>query len=214
VTEGEDEAETPGGGAGLPNFGDLLSQLTSTTARLEAAAEEARSTVVQGTSAGGSVVISLSGELQALQVRIDPALVDPSDVPMLEDAVLAALRDALEQIVDLQSEVAEMAESGLGGGGLDLGSMLGSLGGMLGNLGDPEHMPGALGGGLSSMFGSLLGTGPASAGGDADFDDLTDDADFEDFDDDADDDDDDARLADDASAGVAKDRSEQQETGN
>jgi DNA-binding YbaB/EbfC family protein len=175
--EGDEEeaAGAPGGGTGFPDFGDILSQLTSATERLEAAADEARSTVVQGTSAGGSVVISLSGELQALEVKIDPSLVDPTDVALLEDAVLAALRDGLEQIVDIQTEVAEMAEIGVGGG-LDLGSMLGNLGGMLGNLGDPDHMPGGIGGGLTSIFGNLLG-----ASGAASDDDDGDDDDFEDF---------------------------------
>ncbi|MGH9170052.1 MAG: YbaB/EbfC family nucleoid-associated protein [Acidimicrobiales bacterium] len=151
----EDAAE-----ALLPSFGDFLSQLSSATERLEAAADEARSTVVQGSAAGGTVVISLSGELDALEVKIDPALVDASDVSLLEDTVLAALRDALGQIRDLQTEMAEMAEASVGGG-LDLSSMLGNLGGMLGNIGDPDRMPGALGlgGGLTSIFGDLMGGG-------------------------------------------------------
>jgi len=75
-------------------------------------------------SAGGGVVkatASGSGELQA--VAISPDVVDPDDVEMLEDLVVAAVTEALRAAQDLQAE-----SMGSVTGGLDLGSLGGLLG--------------------------------------------------------------------------------------
>jgi hypothetical protein len=77
-------------------------------------------------------------------VHIDPSIIDPSDPALLEDAVLAALHDALGKIVELRSSVQMPADLAfgdrldLGGpiGNLDLGGLLGvDLEGLMGNLG-------------------------------------------------------------------------------
>ncbi|MGH3420663.1 MAG: YbaB/EbfC family nucleoid-associated protein, partial [Streptosporangiaceae bacterium] len=68
----------------------------------------------------GAVKVRVSGDLDFQQVTIDPSVVDPDDVDMLQDLVLAAVRDATEQAQSL-------AASALGG--IDLG---GSFGGLLG----------------------------------------------------------------------------------
>lgn len=89
--------------------------------QLMAQQEQAATTVYEGQSGGGVVKIQVTGGLEFQSVTIDPAAVDPDDVEMLQDLVLAALNDATSQ----------MAESG--GGGMDLGGMdLGGLGNMLG----------------------------------------------------------------------------------
>ncbi len=94
-------------------------------------------------------------------VHIDPSLVDPSDVAMLEDLVLAAIRDGLGQIAELQEGVAGAFS---GPGGLDLGALLGGLGDLsgLGNLGSFDigamaHLPGLEG--LGETAGELGQTG-------------------------------------------------------
>jgi len=160
--------------AELGELGELLAQVEVAAEQLEVSTEEAQSAVFQGSAAGGAVVIEVSGGFEPLSVHIDPALVDPLDVGMLEDAVLAALRDVLEQVVDQQSELAgEAAEA-------DLSALLGSLGKlpMLGGLGLPDFgnisspeeliagLGGALGGVLSGALGGVSGAGwPASAPG-------------------------------------------------
>lgn len=95
---------------------------------MEAQALAAEAEVV-GHSGGGAVRITVTGGLDFRQVEIRPDAVDPDDVGMLEDLVLAALNDAMAQIGDLQ-------QSSLGG--LDMGGLpdLGGLGG-LGGLGLP-----------------------------------------------------------------------------
>lgn len=144
----------------------LLAQLEAVTEDLEEVAEEAADIIVEGTSAGGSVVIQLTGAFEAVAVRINPSLVDPTDVAMLEDAVLAALRDGLAQVAELQEEFAEEIEDDE----IDLSALLGKLGGLanfgalglpdLGNLaGNPEDLIAGLTGALGSLSGGLGGGG-------------------------------------------------------
>ncbi|MGC9962682.1 MAG: YbaB/EbfC family nucleoid-associated protein [Acidimicrobiales bacterium] len=144
----------------------LLAQLGVASEQLDDVAEEASDTIVEGSSAGGSVVIQLTGSLDAVSIHIDPVLVDPTDVGMLEDAVLAALRDALAQVVELQAELAGELESAE----MDLSGLLGRLGGLasfgglglpdLGDLGNPEDLIAGLSGALGNLPGGLVASFP------------------------------------------------------
>jgi len=131
-------------------MGDLFARLEEARADLEAQAEAIEATSVEGHAAGGAVVIRLTGSLEAESVHIDPSLVDPSDPTLLEDAVLAALQDALDRIVDLRSSVQSPADPA---GGLDLGALAGNvdLGGLLGF--DIQGLMGNLG--LGAAFAEL-----------------------------------------------------------
>ena len=94
--------------------------------QMAAAQNEADHTVVEGQSGGGVVRIEVTGGLVFQKVTIDPAAVDPEDVDMLQDLVLAALHDAV-------ARVSELAEAMNPLSGLDLGGFdLGGLGSMLG----------------------------------------------------------------------------------
>lgn len=53
---------------------------------------------LEGTSGGGLVKIEMTGAKEVVSVRIDPSAVDPTDVEMLQDLVLAAFRDASRQV--------------------------------------------------------------------------------------------------------------------
>src|SRR5271165_6854150 len=137
VTEGD---VFSGGG-----LGDLFSQLQAARADLEAQAAEVDATVVEGTAAGGAVIIKMSGSLEAESVHIDPSIIDRADPTLLEDAVLAALRDALHQIDELRALVHVPEDPSFAGaadlsglvGNLDLEGLLGGvdLGGLMGSLG-------------------------------------------------------------------------------
>jgi DNA-binding YbaB/EbfC family protein len=105
-----------GGGGGL-DFGALMEQAAALQSQMLAAQEQAAETLIEGVSGGGVVRVSVTGGFEFQSVTIDPSAVDPSDVDMLQDLVLAALRHAVEQIGELQS-----------GGGIDLGGLgLGDL---------------------------------------------------------------------------------------
>lgn len=161
------DKETEGAGEQIAGLDGLLAQLAVVSEQLDDVAQEASDVIVQGSSAGGSVVVQLTAALEAVSIRIDPALVDPGDIGLLEDAVLAALRDALTQVVELQSELADELE----GTEIDLSGLLGKLGGLasfgglglpdLGDLGNPEDLIAGLTGALGNLPASLGGSLPA-----------------------------------------------------
>ncbi|MGI9603303.1 MAG: YbaB/EbfC family nucleoid-associated protein [Acidimicrobiales bacterium] len=104
----------------MPDLSGLLEQAQN----MMAASAEAAATDVEGSAGGGKVVVVVNGNFEFQSVRIDPAVVDPADVEILEDLVLAALRDAAAKVADNQEGAM---------GGLDLGDLdLGGLGGLLG----------------------------------------------------------------------------------
>ncbi len=97
-----------------PDLGALLSQLGQVQQNLQAAQLSATSQVIEGVAGGGAVRILATGGLDIRSVVIDPAVVDPADVEMLQDLVLAAVRDLIEQANALQSDA--LGGVGLGGG--------------------------------------------------------------------------------------------------
>ena len=72
---------------------------------------------VSATAGGGVVTATVSGHKELLELKIDPAAVDPEDVEMLQDLVVAAVNEASRRVdADLQERLGGMA--GLGGMGL------------------------------------------------------------------------------------------------
>ncbi|MEA3214815.1 MAG: nucleoid-associated protein EbfC [Acidimicrobiia bacterium] len=110
-----DSPDLPGGLGGFD-----LSSLMDSAQQLMAAQQAASERELVGKAGGGKVEVVVTGGGDFRSIKIDPEVVDPADVELLEDLVLAALRDAMAQVNAAQSSAL---------GGLDLGS----LGGMLGN---------------------------------------------------------------------------------
>jgi DNA-binding YbaB/EbfC family protein len=106
----------------MPNMQQMMAQVQKMQKDMEVAQEELKSEVVEASAGGGMVSVQISGDLQVRAVKIDPAAVDPEDVEILSDMVLAAVNEALRM-------AQELAERKMGAttGGLDLGS-LGGLG--------------------------------------------------------------------------------------
>ena len=112
-----DEPE-PSSPTGL-DLGALLEQAQAMQEQMAAAQEAQAEQVVTGTAAQGMVTVEMTGAGQFRSVSISPDVVDPEDVELLEDLVLAALRDAAAQVMELQQDTL---------GGLDLGGLGGLLG--------------------------------------------------------------------------------------
>lgn len=116
------------------DIGALLQQAQAMQAQLLEAQAAAASQEVEGVAGGGVVKIRLTGGLEFRSVRIDPSAVDPQDVALLEDLILAALHDGVAKAQELTQDAASEAM-----GGLDLGA----LGGALPGLGDGGSPAGA-----------------------------------------------------------------------
>jgi DNA-binding YbaB/EbfC family protein len=114
----------PGGGG--QNLNQMMKQMQKMQADMAAAQDALADATVEGSAGGGMVKVLVTGTGEVQSVHIAPEVVDPDDVEMLEDLVLAAVTDGLRRSHEMQQE-------SLGGvtGGLDLGG-LGDLGGLLG----------------------------------------------------------------------------------
>jgi nucleoid-associated protein EbfC len=106
----------------MPNMQQMLQQVQKMQQEMEAAQQELRNEMVEASAGGGMVTVKVAGDLEVKAVTIDPSAVDPEDVEILADMVLAAVNEALRM-------AQELAARKLGGatGGLDVGN-LGGLG--------------------------------------------------------------------------------------
>ena len=118
-----------------PNIQNMLKQAQEVMAAQQEAQEALKTERVEASTGGGMVKVVMTGAMEVQSIDIDPDAVDPEDVEMLQDLVLAATNEALRQAVDLQ-EKAMQGASGAGGfdpmqalEGLGLGDALGGLGG-------------------------------------------------------------------------------------
>lgn len=106
----------PGGGFGGGNMQQLLRQAQKMQADMEKVQQELEETELEVSSGGGMVVCKVTGKGELKQIKINPQIVDPEDVEMLEDTVTAAVKEALRQANDLSSEKMGKVTGGIGGG--------------------------------------------------------------------------------------------------
>ena len=82
----------------------LLRQAQQLQQRLAKAQEALDEETVEGSAGGGAVIVTVTGKQKIQSIKIDPAAVDPQDVAMLEDLVLAALNEALGKAPELAAQ--------------------------------------------------------------------------------------------------------------
>jgi len=97
-------------------MGGLLAQAQKMQEQLMEARSAAERQEVEGQSGGGVVKVTVTGGMEFRSVTIDRSAVDPDDVPMLEDLVLAALHDAVGKAAKLSEAAMGDIDLGLGGG--------------------------------------------------------------------------------------------------
>ena len=90
----------------------FIRQAQELQARLAKAQEELAKTIVEGTSGGGAVKVTVNGQQEIQSVKISCEVVNPQDVEMLEDLVLSAIKDAMAKA----QEIATQKMGGLTGG--------------------------------------------------------------------------------------------------
>lgn len=83
-----------------PNM-KMLQQMQN---RIQKMQQELEETDVEGTAGGGAVRVTVNGLRTVKSVKIDPDAVDPSDIEMLEDMVLAAIQEAMKSAEDLATQ--------------------------------------------------------------------------------------------------------------
>lgn len=104
-----------------PNLQQLMKQAQKMQAQMAQAQAELAEATVDGHAAGGLVKATARGTGELIDLVIAPALVDPEDVETLQDAILAAVRDATDAASKLAAEKMGPLTAGLGGGMPGLG---------------------------------------------------------------------------------------------
>ena len=101
-----------------PNINKMLKQVQQMQAEMAKAQEQLKDEIVEASAGGGMVTVKVSGDLEVKEIRIDPEAVDPEDLDLLQDMVLAPTNEAI-------GSAQELANRKLGGltGGLDLGGL-------------------------------------------------------------------------------------------
>jgi len=97
-----------------PNMNNAMKQVQKAQAEMARVQEELRSDLVTASAGGGAVKVSITGDLTVTDVVIDPRAVDPGDVDMLQDMVVAAVNEALREAQGLASQKMSRVMGGLG----------------------------------------------------------------------------------------------------
>ena len=101
-----------------PNMQQLLQQAQKLQQDMMAAQESLKDEVVDASAGGGMVTVEVTGDLHIKSIKIDPQAVDPEDVELLQDMVLAAVNEALRAAQELAASKLGGLAGGLGGLGL------------------------------------------------------------------------------------------------
>jgi DNA-binding YbaB/EbfC family protein len=87
---------------------EMIKQLQGLQSRVGEIQEKLKTIRVTGSAGGGLVTVEMNGQMQVEKVIIAPEAVDPRDIPMLQDLVLAAMTDAMERLREkIRDEVSQ-----------------------------------------------------------------------------------------------------------
>ncbi len=101
----------------------IMEQAQEMSTKLKRVQEQLRHRTVQATVGGGMVEATVNGQLELVGIKIDPQAVDPRDVEMLQDLVVAAVNQALVRAREMaQSEMQNAT-------GIPIAELMGQLGG-------------------------------------------------------------------------------------
>ncbi len=105
------------GGMGMPgNMNNLMKQAQKMQKQMEESQKELETKEYTATAGGGAVEITVSGKKEITKVKLDKDAVDPDDVEMLEDLIMAAANEAFRKMEEETSAVMSKLTGGLGGG--------------------------------------------------------------------------------------------------
>ena len=96
------------------NIGQLTRMAQEMQANMARVQQELREATVEATVGGGAVKVVMTGAQELREVVIDPGIVDPEDVELLQDLVFAAMTDALSQSKKLAEEKMAAVTGGMG----------------------------------------------------------------------------------------------------
>lgn len=116
---------------GMPtNMNNLMKQAQKMQRQMEEASKEIEEKEVTASAGGGAVEVTVSGKREIVKIKLSEEVVDPDDIEMLEDLIMAATNEALRQMDEYSAQSMSKITGGMGG----LGGGLGGVGGLGGGL--------------------------------------------------------------------------------
>ena len=103
----------PGGMPG--NMNNLMKQAQRTQRQMEETTKELEAKEYTAAAGGGAVSVTVSGKKEVTAVKISPEAVDPDDVEMLEDLIMAATNEAFRQLEEANNNAMSKLTGGMGG---------------------------------------------------------------------------------------------------
>ena len=104
------------GGMGMPgNMNNLMKQAQRMQRQMEEGQKELESKEFTAKAGGGAVEVTVTGKKELRKVKISPEAVDPDDVEMLEDMIVAAVNEAMKQAEEASGALMNKMTGGLGG---------------------------------------------------------------------------------------------------
>ena len=97
----------------IPGLGDMMKRVQKMAEETQRIEQELGEKRIEASSGGGMVKAAVNGKGELLEVKIDPQVVDPTDVEMLEDLVVSAIREALEKAIEEKTTRLEEITGGL-----------------------------------------------------------------------------------------------------
>ncbi|MCM1144152.1 MAG: YbaB/EbfC family nucleoid-associated protein [Blautia sp.] len=104
-------------GGGMPgNMNNLMKQAQRMQRQMEESQKELEEKEFTAKAGGGAVEVTVTGKKEVAKVKLSQEVVDPDDVEMLEDLVMAAANEALRMAEEANAEIMSKMTGGLGGG--------------------------------------------------------------------------------------------------
>lgn len=96
-----------------PKLTDIMKQAQKMQAKMAKIQEELADKTVESTSGGGMIKVQANGRQEILSILIEPDVVDPDDVEMLQDLIVAAVNDALRKSQEMMAEEMKKITGGM-----------------------------------------------------------------------------------------------------
>ena len=104
-------------GGGMPgNMANLMKQAQKMQRQMEEQAKELETKEYTATAGGGAVEVTMNGKREVLRVKLEEEVVDPEDIEMLQDLIVAATNEALRKVDEESNSAMSKLTGGLGGG--------------------------------------------------------------------------------------------------
>ena len=104
------------GGMGMPgNMSNLMKQAQRMQRQMEENQKALEEAVYTAKAGGGAVEVTVTGKKEVTSIKLSPEAVDPDDVEMLEDLIMAAINEAMKQAEDASNAMMSKMTGGMGG---------------------------------------------------------------------------------------------------